>query len=66
MARRANKTPPNLPFKGEEMIAEKILFMLIEFLIVVIYCLLIGYWYIDRKSVRFRSLQFDFLRFWTT
>jgi hypothetical protein len=46
VARRANKTPPNLPFKGEEMIAEKILFMLIEFLIVVIYCLLIGYWYI--------------------
>ena len=26
----------------------------------------ICYWYIGKKSVRFRSLQFDSLRFWTT
>ena len=32
MARRANKTPPNLPFKREEMIAEKILFITARFL----------------------------------
>ena len=25
------QTPPNLPFRGEEMIADKIFFMLIEF-----------------------------------
>ena len=26
----------------------------------------ICYWYVDKKSVRFRSIQFDSLRFWTT